>query len=478
MTLPTVVTSAGLQPQSPVVIRENLTTSVESTNPGYTNNLPGALIEDIASTDVAAISQIDAARVESVNSLTAQGVNAFLLMQLGAMLGIPIGEASNTSVFVVFEGTPGFVIGKGFTVTDGSFNYVVTDGGIIGSDNGSGLGTTSPIFAVADQTGTWAVPAGTVQGLVTSVPNTITLSVNNPLAGIPSEEQQSEESYRLQVYQAQLASAQGMTTMLKAQLGKVLGVQSRLVSVIQKPNNGGWEVIVGGGDPYEVAYAISYALFDINTLVGSAMSISAISKAAHAQITTVLNHGYNIGDAVEANDVLGMTQINGVATTVFSVIDEKTFTVNINSTGFTTYTSGGIMTPNARNIEVSIIDYPDTYIVPYVSPPQQSVDILLTWNTSSVNFVSTSAISQAGAPAIAAYINSISVGQPINVFEMQDAFQAAIANILDPNLLTRMVFTVSINGVSTPPVAGTATINGDPESYFLMTSSQVIIVQG
>lgn len=478
MTLPTIVTSAGLQPQDPIVIRENLTADVASTNPGYTNDLPGGLIEDIASTDVAAIAQADAARVDTVNSLTPAGVNAFLLAQLGEMFGIEIGAASNTSVFVIFSGTPGFVIGKGFTVSDGTFQYVVQDGGIVGADTGGGVGFSPPIFCVATQDGTWAVPAGTVQGLITSVPGSVTLSVNNPLAGIPSEAAQTEESYRLQVLQAGLASAQGMTTMLKTQLNKVSGVQSRLVSVVQKPNNGGWEVIVGGGDPYQVAYAISYGLFDINTLVGSEMLVSAITKAAHAQITTSLNHGYSVGDAVEVNDVLGMVAINGVATTVFSVIDEKNFTVNINSTAFTTYISGGVVTPNSRNIEVSIIDFPDTYVVPYVNPPQQSVTVTLTWNTSSPNFVSGAAVAQAGAPALAAYINGITVGQPINVFEMESVFQISIASILDPNLLTRMIFSVQINGVGTAPIGGTGIIAGDPESYFLCTSSDITIVQG
>ena len=476
--LPTVVTAAGLQPQSPLVIRENLTTAVAAVNPGYTNDLPGGLIEDIASTDVAAIAQADAARVDTVNSLTPFGINAFLLPQLGAQFGVPIGQASNTSVFVVFTGTPGYVISKGFVVTDGTYQYIVSDGGIVGADRGDGLGVSPQIFCVASQKGTWAVPAQTVRGLVTSVPGTITLTVNNSIAGIPSESAQTEESYRAQLWQAGLASAQGMTTMLKTQLNKVSGVQARLVSVKQAPNNGGWEVICGGGDPYQVGYAISYALFDINTLIGSSMTISAITKAANAQITTTLNHGYVVGQAVQANGVLGMTQINGVATTVVAVIDQKTFTVAINSTGFSTYTSGGVMTPNARNIVVSIIDYPDTYNIPYVNPPQQSVTVSLVWNTSSVNFVSGTAIAQAGAPALANYINNIVVGQPINVFEMQNVFQAAIADILDPNLLTRMIFSVSINGISTAPTAGTGIIAGDPESYFLTTSANITITQG
>lgn len=478
-TLPTVVTAAGLQPQQPIDIRNQIEVSVLATNPGYTANLPAALIEDILSTDVAAVLVADSARVDSVNSLTPFGINAFLLIQLGQMYGIQPGEASNTSVFLQFTGTPGFVIQKGFTVSDGNYQYIVSDGGIIGSDTGVGTGVSPLLFAVSALSGTWPVPSGTVQGLITSVPNTITLSVNNPQAGVPSEASQTEESYRAQVLQSGLASAQGMSTMLKTQLNKVAGVQSRLVSIKQAANNGGWEVIVGGGDPYQVGYAISYGLFDINTLIGSAMTVSAITKAANAQVTTALNHGLVVGQSgVQINGVVGMTAINGVSGTVVSVIDQKTFTLNINSTGFGTYVSGGVVTPNSRNIVVSIIDSPDTYTIPYVNPPQQTVTVTVTWNTSSVNFVSVTAIAQAGAPALANYINNIVVGQPINVFEMQAIFQVAIADILDPIYLTRMIFTVAINGVGTAPVGGTGIIPGDPESYFLTTASNITILQG
>lgn len=479
MTLPTVVTTAGLQPQAPEVIRQNIIDNVTATNPGYTADLPGALVEDILSTDIASVAQADAARVDAVNSLTPFGINAFLLAQLGQMFGIELGGPSNTSVYVVFTGTPGFVIGKGFTVTDGTYQYVIQEGGIVGEDNGSGFGVTVPLFCVATQSGTWAVPPGTVQGLVTSVPDTFALSVNNPLAGIPSEAAQSEESYRAEVYQAGLAAAQGMATTLKTLLNKVPGVQQRLVSVQQRPNNGGWAIIVGGGDPYRIGYAISYALgASIDTLVGSEMTISDITKAAHAQVTTVLNHGYSVGDAVEINDVLGMTQINGVPTTVAAVVSEKIFTVNIDSTGFGVYISGGVVTPNLRNIVVSIVDFPDTYTIPFINPPQQTVTVTAIWNTISENFVSDAAIAQAAAPALADYINNIVVGQPINELEMNTVFQEAVSAILDPSLLTRLIFSVSINSVGTDPVPGTTIINGDPENYFLTTSADITVSKG
>jgi hypothetical protein len=317
-----------------------------------------------------------------------------------------------------------------------------------------------------------------VQGLITSVPNTVTLSVNNPSAGIPSQAAQTEADYRSDVLQAGLAACTGLTTMLKTALRNVSGVQQRLISAIQLPNNGGWEIIVGGGDPFQVAKAIFDSGIDIATLVGSTLAISGATQANPCVITTDQNHGFASGQVIGIAGVLGMVQLNGT-TPAITVIDQKTFSLNgVNSTGFGAYISGGVITPNNRNIVVSINDFPDSYTIPYVTPPQQNVIIALIWNTSSPNFVSGTAVQQAAQPAIAAYINGITVGQPINIFQLESTFKTAVAAILDPNLITRMVFTVTINGIPTPPIAGTGIVEGDSESFFLTTASAIAIVQG
>jgi hypothetical protein len=481
--LPLIMGSSGPVPQTPAVIDAALIELVTSTNPGYTANLPGSLIEDVSSTSVAAILLCGAAQIDLVNSVSPRTANAFILNQLGQIYGVPLGEATNTSVNVVFNGPPGFPIAQGFVVGDGTNQYTISDGGICGSD-----GNSAQLFALATVSGSFAVPAGTVQQVITAVPTGITLTVNNPQPGTPGEGAETEESYRGRVLQAGLAISQGMTTYLKTLLGNVSGVQTRLVSVRQVANNGGWEIIVGGGDPFQVANAIFTSLFDISTLVGSTINVLSITKAAAAEVVTDLNHGFVTGQIVTLIDCLGMTQINGVAAAV-TVIDEKTFTMAINSTGFSTYTGGGEATPNSRNQVVSIIDTPDTYSVPFVVPPQQTVAITLTWNTDSDNPVSEAAMAQLGGPALLNYINGgtnpdgtsypgVFAGQPMNLFELQAVFQQAVSPILDPSLLTRMVFAVSINGVGVAPETGTGIIAGDPESYFFVLLSDIDISKG
>ena len=200
-TLPTVLSASGAVPLTPLFIQQKLINDVLKTNPGVTATLPGSMLDDITGTDVAAIALCDQAKVDLINSLTPYGANAFLLVQLGNIYGVRQGTATNGSVYCLFTGTPGFVIGVGFTVSDGSHQYSVQDGGIIATS-----GTVS-LYCVATVSGTWAIPAGTVTTFVTSVPSTITLSVTNPNAGIPSAGAQTEESFRAQVLQAGIATS-------------------------------------------------------------------------------------------------------------------------------------------------------------------------------------------------------------------------------------------------------------------------------
>lgn len=76
----------------------------------------------------------------------------------------------------------------------------------------------------------------------------------------------------------------------------------------------------------------------------SNLTITGISNAAQASITAT--HAFTNNDVgvtvVSFHGVKGMTQINTLSGTVQSITSTTSFTVNINSTGFSSYTSGGI----------------------------------------------------------------------------------------------------------------------------------------
>ena len=466
----TVTPATGRVNTPPTQLLANLIAAVAAVNPGYTATLPGSLIRDIATTDVGALTDIDQALTDLINSITPYAANPYLLNQLGQIYGIVQGLNTNTSVYVVFSGTVGFSIPAGFIVSDGTYQYAVQEGAIVGSG-----GTTPTVYCLATTAGTWAVPAGSVTTLITSKPSGITLTVTNPLAGTPSPGAQSEWDYRAQVLAAGLATATGAPTFTKSLITQVAGVQPRLVSIQQQ--SPGWKIIVGGGDPYQVANAIFQGMDDISNLQSSVIQVTGVTAANPFVVTTNLNHGFMTGQAnVRIAGVVGMGGVNG-GPYVVTVITPTTFSVASLATG--SYTSGGVVTPNARNATANVIDYPDTYTINFVgNPPQQTVTIALTWNTSAPFAVSSAAVAQLGAPALAAYVNSIAVGDPMNLFELQNTFQAAVVSVVPTNLLTRMLFTVDINGIAVSPTSGTGIIAGDPESYFSCVANGVTITQG
>lgn len=471
------ITTAGAVPSSPTTLLNEVVTAATALAPGLTTTLPGSLVEDMSSTATGAVIVQDQGYVDLINSISAVSANAPVLYQLGQMYGIPQGQGSNTSVYVLFLGTPGFVIARGFVVSDGINQYVIQDGGIVGSSGQSAL-----LYALAINSGSFAVPAGTVTQIITSVPTGITLSVTNPSTGIPGTTAQTLPQYQAQVVQAGQAVAQGMPTFLKTQLQKVSGVQPRLTAVRQMGTY--WEVIVGGGDPYLVANAIFTGLFDISNLVGSSIYAFSITNATNAVINTgsyLLN--YSVGQSIT---ISGATPSAFNTTYVITAISGNLITTSTNTTTFGSYTSGtGLITltgttppNNGRNITVSINDYPDTYSITFVDPPAETVTLALTWNTISTNYVSPTAVSTAAIPAIVAYINSIAVGQPINTYELQNTFQTAVASIVSPTLISKIDFVIEINGQTVSPATGTGMIYGDPESFFETTNALVTVAQG
>jgi hypothetical protein len=462
------ITSAGAIPASPTDLLNAEIAAATALAPGLTANLPGSLVEDMASTAAGAVVIQDQAFVDLVNSISPATANPSILYQLGQVYGVQQGQGSNTSVYVVFTGLAGFVIPVGFTVSDGTYQYTVQDGGIIATS-----GQSSPLYCLATVAGSWAIPAGTVTQIITSVPSGFTLSCTNPNEGLPGLTAQSIQDYQAQVMQAGMVTVQGTPSLVKNQLAQVSGVQPRLISVKNIAVNQ-WEIICGGGDPYNIANAIFNSVPDFSILVGSTLTVTGITSANPAVVTTSLNHGYATGQTVT---IAGVSPSGFNGTFTATVLSQKTFSIPLNATSLT-YVSGGVVTPNNRNITVSVNDYPDTYNIIFVNPPDQTTGVTITWNTISTNLINPSAIATLAVPAITAYINSISVGQPINAFELQEAFQMAVSSILPVNQISKINYVVTINGIATPVTSGTVLIYGDPESYFITNNSLISVVQG
>ncbi len=85
--------------------------------------------------------------------------------------------------------------------------------------------------------------------------------------------------------------------------------------------------------------AISGVLGEV--LWGTPVNITGISEASSAVISIADTSQFTVGSRVIVRGVVGMTEINNLHGTVTNVVANISITVDINSSAFTTYGSGG-----------------------------------------------------------------------------------------------------------------------------------------
>ncbi len=368
---------------------------------------------------------------------------------------------------VTFSGPAGFPVPQGFLVGDGTYTYQVSDATII-----SASGISSPVTCVATNTGSWAVPAGSVNQILTSLPSDITLTCTNPVAGTPGGEPETNYEFRERVWQAQMSTVQGYPGFIRQKLTDLENVQARLVSVVQSGNS--WVVMCGGGDIYEMAGAIYKSAGDISRLKGADLNVTGITNASPGVVTTDITHGFSSGQVINIAGVTGMVGINNVPLTI-TVLSPHTFSIGIDTTASGSWTGGGLITPNLRNNVVTINDWPDNYLIPFVIPLQQLVTIKFEWATESTNYLTDATISSLVSEPVIQYVNSIYAGKPLNINNIKDVFLQSINSTIDMSLITTLNVIVTVNGVIANVDVGTNIISGDPYSYWFIASDGVTV---
>ena len=98
------------------------------------------------------------------------------------------------------------------------------------------------------------------------------------------------------------------------------------------------------GDTVQLGFTMSDTQMRDLEQDGSSFAITGITQANPAVITTTAN--FEIGQLIEITGVIGMTQLNGNRYQVVSA-NSTTTTINVDSTSFTAYVSGGTMVPVA-----------------------------------------------------------------------------------------------------------------------------------
>lgn len=110
---------------------------------------------------------------------------------------------------------------------------------------------------------------------------------------------------------------------------------------IRKPVAGTVKVGVHGAVFPTAQWSVDNTTGIVTFAANKTKGITGISKASSA-VVTVGSHTFVIGDSVLISGVVGMTQINGLRALV-TAISGTTISLAINSTGFSDYTSGGVV---------------------------------------------------------------------------------------------------------------------------------------
>ncbi len=149
---------------------------------------------------------------------------------------------------------------------------------------------------------------------------------------------------------------------------------SPTVQLIKTYSSGGVDYVRNIFKPQENQVAVTlrkntvdYPTFTLDTTTGVVTlnaeldeNITNITKAAQA-VVTVASHSFSNGDVLYISGVIGMSEINGLTGTVQSNTG-TTLTLNIDSSGFTNYASGGVI---ARYVQPDdLLDWTGEFDVP------------------------------------------------------------------------------------------------------------------
>jgi hypothetical protein len=93
----------------------------------------------------------------------------------------------------------------------------------------------------------------------------------------------------------------------------------------------------------------------VATAAGSPKTITSITAATSAVVTSSA-HGLTVGQVVVFASVVGMTEINNNVGLI-TAQDANTFTVNINTTSYTAYASGGTATAQTMTLVENVLDF-------------------------------------------------------------------------------------------------------------------------
>jgi hypothetical protein len=107
---------------------------------------------------------------------------------------------------------------------------------------------------------------------------------------------------------------------------------------------------IGAGwiDGIEVPLDETTEAYEADMFAGTGVALTGITRATDGVFTTSGGHGLAVNDYIHIVGVNGMTQVNSRVFQVTSIPTGTTFTVGLNTSSYSAYTSGGTMRERAR----------------------------------------------------------------------------------------------------------------------------------
>ncbi|WP_077395441.1 baseplate J/gp47 family protein [Bombella intestini] len=465
----TTLQNSGVQPTAPQTLQDQLVQLATQLSPGVTTNLPGSLVEDMASTAIGALAQIDQAKVDTINSVSPLNATPSLLDEFGEVYGVQRGAGANPSAYVTFTGPPGLYLASGFQVSDGIYTYETQEGATIPSG-----GVLVNSYVLSTTPGTTIIPENSITTVVTGTKEGTHLAVTNPQKGTPGTGAETDSAYRARILQTGMRTVQGTPGFIRSRLLNVPNVIPRSIGV-SLTSGAGYSVMVDGGDPAQIAGAIYESCFDLVNLQGSTNTIASITSSNPCIVTTTLTHGLKDGQQVTISGETGAIAINGTFTA--TVLDASRFSIPVDTTTASQHSGDGIVGTNPRNMVAVAIDGVDSYPIRFIRPLQQQVRLVAHWSITSGNVVDDATATQICGPPLSNYINGLTMGAPLSTLQLGTIVEATLLQIMPGAIISSLRFDVFLDDVLASPAADSVIIACDPQSYLVTSPDQISLVR-
>lgn len=211
---------------------------------------------------------------------------------------------------------------RGMALGGGTFNYYANGGEVVTGANYASGGFT--LYDPSGQSGTNAAPI-----LGPAIATTATTNATRPVVSTGTTPQVGQIVRLSNTAQTDVNGIDMVVSAVTPGVNFTLLAASNALANIPGA--------IGGAGFYRV---VSYPLFYPRKLY-----ITSISQAVNAVVTTAIAHGLTVGQEVRFKipAVSGMVQLSSInygitGVTILSVIDDYSFTINVDTTSFTAFT--------------------------------------------------------------------------------------------------------------------------------------------